>query len=77
MAVVGLHDERLGEVPVGYVLREPGVELDADELVRHLKGRVASFKVPRALKVVGALPMTPTGKVRKVELREQAKQDFC
>ncbi|MGE3359648.1 MAG: AMP-binding protein [Acidimicrobiia bacterium] len=77
VAVVGLHDERLGEVPVGYVLREPGVELDAEELVRHLKGRVASFKVPRALKVVDALPMTPTGKVRKVELREQAKQDFA
>ncbi len=77
MAVVGLHDDRLGEVPVGYVLREPGTDLDADALVDHLRGRVASFKVPRALKVVDALPMTPTGKVRKVELREQAKQDFA
>lgn len=77
VAVVGLHDDRLGEVPVGYVLREPGAELDADELVSHLKGRVASFKVPRGLKIVDALPMTPTGKVRKVELREQAKEDFA
>ena len=59
------------------MLREPGAELDADELVSHLKGRVASFKVPRGLKIVDALPMTPTGKVRKVELREQAKEDFA
>lgn len=76
VAVVGLADERLGEVPVGYVLRVPGAELDVDELIGHLRGRVASFKVPRALKVVDALPMTPTGKVRKVELRAQAVDDF-
>lgn len=75
-AVVGLPDDRLGEVPVGYVLRRPGVELDADELLAHLRGKVASFKVPRALKIVDELPMTPTGKVRKVELREKAPGDF-
>ena len=73
---VGLPDERLGEVPVGYVLREPGVALDEAALLEHLKGKVASFKVPRHLRIVDALPMTPTGKVRKVELRDQARTDF-
>jgi fatty-acyl-CoA synthase len=76
VAVVGRPDPRLGEVPVAYVLAEPGAELDTDALLGHLRGRVASFKLPRALLVVDALPMTPTGKVRKVELRERAPRDF-
>jgi fatty-acyl-CoA synthase len=76
VAVVGRPDTRLGEVPVAYVLAEPGATLDTDELLGQLKGRVASFKVPRGIKVVEALPMTPTGKVRKVELRERAHRDF-
>jgi fatty-acyl-CoA synthase len=75
-AVVGLADDRLGEVPVAYVLREAGVDLDPDHLLDHLRGKVASFKLPRAVKVVDALPMTPTGKVRKIELREKARGDF-
>lgn len=75
-AVVGMADERLGEVPVAYVLREPGAELDEGALLDHLRGRVASFKLPRGVKVVDELPMTPTGKIRKVELREKATGDF-
>jgi len=77
VAVVGLPDARLGEVPVAYVLAEPGAELDPDELIAHLRGKVASFKVPRHVQVVDALPMTPTGKVRKVELRARALTDFA
>jgi fatty-acyl-CoA synthase len=75
-AVVGLPDERLGEVPVAYVLREPGADLDGEALLAHLRGTVASFKLPRAVKVVDELPMTPTGKIRKVELRDKAPGDF-
>jgi len=75
-AVVGLPDERLGEVPVAYVLRAPGVDLDEETLLAHVRGRVASFKVPRHVLVVDELPMTPTGKIRKVELRERAPADF-
>ncbi len=75
-AVVGFADERLGEVPVAYVLRDPAVTLDADELLEHLKGKVASFKLPRHIKILDELPMTATGKIRKVELRERAGRDF-
>jgi fatty-acyl-CoA synthase len=76
VAVVGYPDPRLGEVPVAYVLTGPGATVSEEALLGHLKGRVASFKVPRHVKVVDALPMTPTGKVRKVELRERALEDF-
>jgi len=75
-AVVGLADERLGEVPVAYVLSDPSVTLDTDELLEHLKGKVASFKLPRHIKIVNELPMTATGKIRKVELRDHAERDF-
>ena len=76
-AVVGLADDRLGEVPVAYVLRDQSVTLDTDDLLEHLKGKVASFKLPRHIKIVDELPMTATGKIRKVELREQARRDFA
>jgi acyl-CoA synthetase (AMP-forming)/AMP-acid ligase II len=61
-AVVGLPDGRLGEVPVAYVLRAPGAEFDEETLLAHVRGRVASFKVPRHVLVVGELPMTPTAR---------------
>lgn len=76
VAVVGLPDDRLGEVPVAYVLRAPDAVLDEAALLDHLRGSVASFKLPRHVRIVDELPMTPTGKVRKVELREQARLDF-
>ncbi len=76
VAVVGFPDERLGEVAVAYVLPELGADLDEEKLLAHLRGRVASFKIPRHLRIVDALPMTPTGKIRKVELRAQALDDF-
>ncbi len=76
VAIVGYPDPRLGEVPVAYVLPEAGAVLDPDQLLEHLRSKVASFKMPRHMKVVDALPMTPTGKIRKVELRAQALVDF-
>jgi len=76
VAVVGYPDARLGEVPVAYVLVEPGAPVDEAMLLDHLKGKVASFKVPRHVRLVKELPMTPTGKVRKVELRAQALEDL-
>jgi len=72
VAVVGYPDPRLGEVPVAYVLVEPGSTVAEADLLDHLRGRVASFKVPRHVRLVDELPMTPTGKVRKVELRARA-----
>lgn len=70
VAVVGYPDPRLGEVPVAYVVAAPGAEITLDTLESHLRGRVASFKIPRHIQVVEELPMTSSGKVRKVELRE-------
>ncbi|MPY91697.1 MAG: AMP-binding protein [Acidimicrobiia bacterium] len=76
VAVVGYPDPRLGEVPVAYVLVEPGAGVDDEALLEHLRGRVASFKIPRHVRLVAELPMTPTGKVRKVELRARVLEEL-
>ncbi len=67
VAVVGLPDERWGEVVTAVVvLREP---VDADELIAHCRGRLAGFKSPRRVEIVDELPRNGSGKVLKHELR--------
>ncbi|HKU95466.1 MAG TPA: AMP-binding protein [Vineibacter sp.] len=74
VAVVGLPDARLGEVPVAYVACAPGVHIDADAVIAHCRGKVASFKVPRHVIFLDSFPMTESGKIRKADLRADAKQ---
>jgi fatty-acyl-CoA synthase len=69
VAVVGLADERWGEVPVAAYRLVPGAVVDQQELERHCRERLASFKVPRRWVVVDAFPLTASGKVKKFELR--------
>jgi len=73
IAIVGYPDPRLGEVPVAYVVPAAGCSLGPAELeaaiVDACRGRIASFKIPRRVFVVDALPMTASGKVQKHLLR--------
>ena len=78
VAVVGLPDDRLGEVAVAYVeRRQGGAWIEADDVMGHCKGKIASFKLPRHVVFVDAFPMTESGKIRKAELREDAKKRFA
>jgi fatty-acyl-CoA synthase len=77
VAVVGLPDERLGEVAVAYVERKAGATIDAADVASHCRGKVASFKLPRHVVFVEAFPMTESGKIRKAELREDARRRFA
>jgi len=72
VAVVGYPDERLGEVAVAFVRADPSGAVGAEALQNFCRGRIASFKIPRHVVLVDALPMTPTGKVKKNELRTRA-----
>ena len=74
VAVVGLPDQRLAEVPVAFVERKPGVDIEADDIVAYCRGKVASFKIPRHAIFLDEFPMTASGKIRKAELREEAKR---
>ncbi|HUO87519.1 MAG TPA: long-chain fatty acid--CoA ligase [Thermoanaerobaculia bacterium] len=74
-AVVGVPDERWGEVGVAFVVPRPGGELTSERLEAHLGERLARFKVPRDYRFVEALPRTAYGKVVKAELRRQIVGD--
>jgi fatty-acyl-CoA synthase len=71
-SVVGVPDAKWGEVGRAFVVLHPGASATADELLEHMKGRVARFKVPKKVEVVERLPVSPAGKILKRELREQA-----
>lgn len=71
--VVGVPDERYGEEVLACVIpRDPADPLTLEELRGFCEGRLAPFKIPRLLQIMDAFPMTVSGKVRKIELREQA-----
>ncbi|MBK7950106.1 MAG: long-chain-fatty-acid--CoA ligase [Deltaproteobacteria bacterium] len=69
-AVIGVPDPKWGETPLALVVRRGGAELDADELLRFCRERLAHFKCPRRIELVDALPRTATGKLQKFKLRE-------
>lgn len=71
-AVVSYPDARLAEVPVAFVIANGSGQTTGDDLIARCKGRIASFKIPRHVIYLDAFPMTPSGKIRKVELRAMA-----
>jgi HIP---CoA ligase len=68
-AVVGMPDQRLGEVPVAFVVLRAGVALDLRGLEAFCRARMANFKRPRSIIPVESLPVNAAGKVDKIELR--------
>ena len=71
--VIGVPDEKYGEELMAWVrLREGADPMTIEALRAFCAGRLAHYKVPRYLRIVDDFPMTVTGKVRKVEMREQA-----
>ncbi|MGY5128751.1 AMP-binding protein [Streptomyces nigrescens] len=75
--VVGVPDEKYGEeIAACVILRDPEDPLTRDELARYCRSRLAHYKVPHYLDVLDAFPMTVSGKVRKVELRERLAKEL-
>ena len=71
--VVGVPDTKYGEELMAWIRMREGAEpLDAESLRAFCTGKLAHYKIPRYVHVVDEFPMTVTGKVRKVEMREQA-----
>ncbi|MGH9026770.1 MAG: FadD3 family acyl-CoA ligase [Acidimicrobiia bacterium] len=69
-AVVGVPDDRMGEVGMAFVVLRPGADAGPDEIIEWCRTEMANFKVPRYVEVVDELPLNATGKVLKYELRE-------
>jgi long-chain acyl-CoA synthetase len=68
-AVIGVADERLGEEVKAFVVLKPGAQLAVEELIAWSRDQMAAFKYPRTIEIRDALPMGPTGKVLKRELK--------
>jgi acyl-CoA synthetase (AMP-forming)/AMP-acid ligase II len=68
-AVIGVPDERLGEVGKAFIVPVAGRSPKPEELLAWARERLANYKAPRFVEVVSALPMNAAGKVRKVDLR--------
>jgi len=72
-AVIGIPDERLGEVGMAFLVLEPGAAVTGDAIIEWSRTEMANFKVPRQVAFVAELPINATGKVVKDELRQRAK----
>ncbi|MDQ2649132.1 MAG: FadD3 family acyl-CoA ligase [Actinomycetota bacterium] len=72
VAVVGVPDQRMGEVGVAFVVAATGTTPDPDEIITWAKGNMANYKVPARVEVVDELPMNPSNKVLKFQLRDRA-----
>ncbi|SFD18937.1 Acyl-CoA synthetase (AMP-forming)/AMP-acid ligase II [Pseudomonas citronellolis] len=71
-AVIGIPDERLGEVAMAFLLPAPGQAIDLDAFLAWCRERMANYKAPRRAMVLDALPLNAAGKVTKAALREMA-----
>jgi long-chain acyl-CoA synthetase len=71
-AVIGVKDERRGELPMAFVAPAEGQTLDEKELQQFIRGKLADYKTPKQIVVMPALPKNATGKILKTELRKLA-----
>ncbi len=71
-AVIGIPDDRMGEVGMAFVVAAPGAVIDSEGVIAWLRERLANYKVPRHVVAVASLPINAAGKVVKDELRAGA-----
>ena len=77
VAVIGVPDERYGEEIMAWIRMRPGAEaLDVAGVRAFCEGRIAHQKIPRYVRIAGEFPMTVTGKVRKVEMRQVSIEEL-
>jgi acyl-CoA synthetase (AMP-forming)/AMP-acid ligase II len=74
VAVIGVPDERMGEVAAAFVVPTTGTTPDPAEIVAWAREHMANYKAPRQVHVVDALPFNPGGKVMKFELRNRLQE---
>ncbi|MFZ3418039.1 acyl-CoA synthetase [Arthrobacter sp. 3Tela_A] len=71
VAVIGVADEKWGEVPKALITLREGYSLDPAEVAAHLDGRLARYKIPKTVEIVAEFPRTASGKIRKADLKRQ------
>ena len=71
VAVIGIPDERMGEVAMACVVKKADADLTEEQLITWCREKMANYKVPRKVAFIDALPLNATGKVQKFVLKER------
>jgi fatty-acyl-CoA synthase len=74
--VIGVPDKKYGEEVMAWVKLKEGENATAEEIRDYCKGKIAHYKVPRFIKFVDSFPMTVTGKIRKIEMRQISTKEL-
>ena len=75
VAVIGVEDDKFGQVLKAYVVTSDGASVSEDDVKKHVKSNLASFKTPKQVLFIGELPRNATGKVLKKELHEKHEEE--
>ena len=70
-AVVGIADERMGEVPKAYIVKAVDSDLQEQQVIDWCSTNMANYKVPLAVEFIDAMPLNASGKILKRELRQR------
>jgi len=70
VAVIGVEDDTWGEAVTAFIAVRKGAELDYDSLKKWCDGKMSSYKIPKAIKIIEALPRNAMGKVEKPSLKK-------
>ncbi|MBW2939802.1 long-chain-fatty-acid--CoA ligase [Zhongshania aquimaris] len=76
VAVIGVPDQKWGEVPLAVIVSGGQPELSAEELTEFCRGKLAGYKIPRKVEYIAALPRNPTGKVLKKDIRTMMAEKY-
>jgi fatty-acyl-CoA synthase len=71
VAVIGIPDEKWGEMVTALVVPADGQQVSAEEIIAHCRGKIAGYKIPKRVEFRDAIPRTATGKIQKFKLREE------
>jgi fatty-acyl-CoA synthase len=74
--VIGIPDERLGEVCMAFIQTSPNTSLTEEEVIAFCKGRVSGFKIPRKVRFVNEFEMTGSGKIMKFAMRKKVLEEL-
>ena len=74
--VIGVPSEKYGEEIMAWIKPKEGVTITEEEIRDFCKDRIAHYKIPKYWKFVSEFPMTISGKIRKVEMREIAAREL-